>query len=308
MSESLVNVGVPASEITNILIDHAKRDTVDKAFTTSSGSNTGYRIEKGNTEDITMNLSFEYRGETEMETGDTVLVSLVETSNSSDNLSHDGCTRRVYSRTQLEALRSVCVKEQKEKWRQIYHGLGPDLSSEYDSLANSVNKKHVPTNSRSQRQPSGGKERTDTAKSKHLIEVTDRCDPSHCQYLIEDSPTGLDEECSQDSDSDDEYDGILKPAFHVDGEPDFDSGPPEDGMEYLRRVRWEASQIPKVKVAKLDRGKINQSQSDYMPKIPDIAKCPSHLLPSIEWEEIFLTQFKKLRLVCCTHFSLYISY
>uniref|UniRef100_A0A7N0V4C7 Uncharacterized protein n=1 Tax=Kalanchoe fedtschenkoi TaxID=63787 RepID=A0A7N0V4C7_KALFE len=273
MSESLVNVGVPASEITNILIDHAKRDTVDKAFTTSSGSNTGYRIEKGNTEDITMNLSFEYRGETEMETGDTVLVSLVETSNSSDNLSHDGCTRRVYSRTQLEALRSVCVKEQKEKWRQIYHGLGPDLSSEYDSLANSVNKKHVPTNSRSQRQPSG-----------------------------------LDEECSQDSDSDDEYDGILKPAFHVDGEPDFDSGPPEDGMEYLRRVRWEASQIPKVKVAKLDRGKINQSQSDYMPKIPDIAKCPSHLLPSIEWEEIFLTQFKKLRLVCCTHFSLYISY
>jgi survival of motor neuron protein-interacting protein 1 len=41
-----------------------------------------------------------------------------------------------------------------------------------------------------------------------------------------------------EDDSDDDYDGILKPAFAVDGEPDFESGEPLDGFEYLRRVRY----------------------------------------------------------------------
>lgn len=44
-------------------------------------------------------------------------------------------------------------------------------------------------------------------------------------------------ECSEDSDSDEDYSSIQRPAFLVEGEPDFDSGPPEDGLEYLRRVR-----------------------------------------------------------------------
>ena len=38
--------------------------------------------------------------------------------------------------------------------------------------------------------------------------------------------------------SDEEYASIQRPAFLVEGEPDFDSGPPEDGLEYLRRVRY----------------------------------------------------------------------
>ncbi len=42
----------------------------------------------------------------------------------------------------------------------------------------------------------------------------------------------------EDADSDDDYDGILKPAFAVDGDPDFESGEPLDGFEYLRRVRY----------------------------------------------------------------------
>lgn len=44
-------------------------------------------------------------------------------------------------------------------------------------------------------------------------------------------------ECSEDYDSDEDYSSIQRPAFLVEGEPDFDSGPPEDGLEYLRRVR-----------------------------------------------------------------------
>lgn len=45
------------------------------------------------------------------------------------------------------------------------------------------------------------------------------------------------EECIEDDDSDEDYTSILRPAFMIEGEPDFNSGPPEDGLEYLRRVR-----------------------------------------------------------------------
>lgn len=43
---------------------------------------------------------------------------------------------------------------------------------------------------------------------------------------------------SDDDDSDEDYSSIQRPAFSVEGEPNFESGPPEDGLEYLRRVRY----------------------------------------------------------------------
>ncbi len=62
-------------------------------------------------------------------------------------------------------------------------------------------------------------------------------------------------------------------------------------------LRWEAAQIPKVKVAKLDRSKFTKEQSVYMPQIPNIAECPEHLLPLKQWEDVFLADFSELRLV-----------
>lgn len=103
-------------------------------------------------------------------------------------------------------------------------------------------------------------------------------------------------EWSEQEESDDEYESIQRPAFRVEGEPDFESGPPEDGLEYLRRVRWEAAHIPKVKVAKIDNSKLKKEQSVYMPKIPDIEKCPAHLVPSKQWEDEFIADFSELRL------------
>jgi survival of motor neuron protein-interacting protein 1 len=52
-----------------------------------------------------------------------------------------------------------------------------------------------------------------------------------------------------------------------------------------------------VKVAKFDRSKFHKEQSVYMPQIPDIAKCPEHLLPLKQWEDAFLADFSELRLV-----------
>ena len=52
-----------------------------------------------------------------------------------------------------------------------------------------------------------------------------------------------------------------------------------------------------MKVAKVDRTKLNKEQTVYMPLIPDIAKCPVHLMPLKEWEDAFLADFSELRLV-----------
>lgn len=50
--------------------------------------------------------------------------------------------------------------------------------------------------------------------------------------------SAVEEDYCEDDDSDEEY-SIQRPAFSVTGEPDFDSGPPLDGLEYLRRVRYQ---------------------------------------------------------------------
>jgi len=65
-------------------------------------------------------------------------------------------------------------------------------------------------------------------------------DPSYTHSLMSKHGCSVSEECIEydDDDSEDDYASIQRPAFQVDGEPNFDSGPPEDGWEYLRRVRY----------------------------------------------------------------------
>lgn len=46
------------------------------------------------------------------------------------------------------------------------------------------------------------------------------------------------EACKGDEDIFDNFADIQKVAFNVEGKPDFDSGPPQDGFEYLRRTRY----------------------------------------------------------------------
>lgn len=48
------------------------------------------------------------------------------------------------------------------------------------------------------------------------------------------------EDWDEDEETDDEYENIQRAAFKVVGEPNFESGPPEDGLEYLRRVRYSS--------------------------------------------------------------------
>ncbi|EFJ14480.1 hypothetical protein SELMODRAFT_47188, partial [Selaginella moellendorffii] len=94
-----------------------------------------------------------------------------------------------------------------------------------------------------------------------------------------------------------EGEGLRKPALYVEGEPDFDSGPPQDGFEFLRRVRWEEARCERVKVAAVAASKLCCEQTAYMPDIPPIAHCDPELLPLRSWETEFVSDFSKLRLV-----------
>ncbi|KAI3798801.1 hypothetical protein L1987_34080 [Smallanthus sonchifolius] len=61
--------------------------------------------------------------------------------------------------------------------------------------------------------------------------------------------------------------------------------------------RWEAKRKPKVKTANVERKVLNKKQTVYMSNIPDSGSCLEHLMPSKEWEDVFLADFSKLRLV-----------
>ncbi|PIN25494.1 hypothetical protein CDL12_01761 [Handroanthus impetiginosus] len=186
-----------------------------------------------------------------------------------------------YSRKELEALRFEKMEEQKKKWVEVYCGFGPLVSQEYDGLVN-LDKIH----------PKDSVPSFDFDPRPQFLKSANM-DPTSFPIGDEIECSVVEEECSEDDDSDEDY-GIQKPAFFVTGEPNFDSGPPQDGLEYLRRVRWEAARVPKVAVAKFNNE--IKEQSNYMPQIPDIAKCPENLLPLKQWEDSFLADFSELRL------------
>ncbi|KAL3829230.1 hypothetical protein ACJIZ3_018032 [Penstemon smallii] len=225
----------------------------------------------------------------------------------------------VYSREELEAMRFVEFEEQKKKWIEVYCGLGTLVAQEYDRLVDfreiKYQQEHVvdfDPRPKFQKFYNLGEDCSQFVDSHFL----DTSDPASCLPVSDEIGCSvLEGECSQDDDSDEDYSGIQKPAFVVKGEPDFDSGPPQDGLEFLRRVSgwengpfgvwvgdetqlnpdwWEAAQIPKVKVAKV--GKTKEQSRSYMPQIPDIEKCPDNLLPLKEWENSFLADFSELRL------------
>lgn len=214
-----------------------------------------------------------------------------------------GEEKRVYCRKELENLRFVGMEKQRKMWVEVYCGLGDTVQKEYDGLVDSNTQKHIRL-SRSRRHI--GKENTPVISgnnhSEHLDDQEGNIDtknslsafpPSRDDGISYEGENNVYEESD---DSDDDYSSIQRPAFRVTGEPDFDSGPPEDGLEYLRRVRWEALRLPKVKVAAVQGSKLNKEQTSYMPQIPDIASCLEHLLPLKKWEEAFLADFSELRL------------
>ncbi|KAI7726254.1 hypothetical protein M8C21_008598 [Ambrosia artemisiifolia] len=208
--------------------------------------------------------------------------------------------RVVYTREELEGLRDVGIEQQKKMWFEVYCGLGSVVAKEYDNLTGC---KHDGEGNYVSFDPRPQFANKKGVAADFLGDGSENigCEMQNMNQVDSLSGVNVDdfdgeEDYYEDEDSDSEYVGIQRPALYVTGEPDFDSGPPQDGLEYLRRVRWEAKRIPKVKIAKVEKKVITKEQTVYMPNIPDIAACPEHLMPSKEWEDVFLADFSKLRL------------
>ena len=117
------------------------------------------------------------------------------------------------------------------------------------------------------------------------------------------------EEDFDDEDDDDEAEGLRVRALPADGEPDYDAGPPVDGLEYLRRVRHEASKVPDVMIATTlnprafdhKRTELHaQPSSELHAQLSSIVsyeppETPKHAKPDPRWRTTFLASFSDLR-------------
>ncbi|RRT59097.1 hypothetical protein B296_00030061 [Ensete ventricosum] len=153
-------------------------------------------------------------------------------------------TRTRYSRKDMEAMRSRGVGVQRRRWEEVYEGLGEVVARDYDGLRADTTRK----------QKRGGKKKETKASPVVCEEFSVNASGSlglleFSEIACYDANVGsqngqsveewcCENECinNEDDSSDDEPDSIQRPAFLVEGEPDFDSGPPLDGIEYLRRV------------------------------------------------------------------------
>ncbi|KAJ9555439.1 hypothetical protein OSB04_010053 [Centaurea solstitialis] len=216
-----------------------------------------------------------------------------------------GRERVRYLREEMEGLRYEKMEEQKKKWVEVYCGLGDVVAKEFDGClkggggcggnedGNYVNFDPRTLLADKKEGILGNEPNNVGGGEMQNMKQVDNVSGVNGNDL--DDSVGGEEDYYEDEDSDAELFSIQRPAFVVTGEPDFDSGPPQDGLEYLRRVRWEAEHIPKVKVAKVEREVFNKEQTVYMPNIPEIAACPEHIMPSKEWEDVFLADFSELR-------------
>ncbi|KAF3330936.1 Gem-associated protein 2 [Carex littledalei] len=204
--------------------------------------------------------------------------------------------QKKYTRSEMEALRFAQLEYQHELFERVYWGLEPTIKLEFDGIFGEDSKKKKRNRNRNKnKQPSRNIGGGDFHHEMLIPEEQLVAGPSNQSGNGELCNKYENMQCEDDDISDDSHDGILKPAFYVEGEPDFESGPPVDGWEYLRRVRWEAHQLPDVKVAKLNLNEISAEQTPYMPRIPELPTCPQNLLPSKKWEDSFLDDFSELR-------------
>ncbi|KAL6066775.1 Nephronophthisis 1 [Balamuthia mandrillaris] len=90
----------------------------------------------------------------------------------------------------------------------------------------------------------------------------------------------------------------LPLAFEVDLDaplPNDTAAPPVDGMDYLRRVRWESLHSPKVVVSRVNPRHFDANQTFYVTSARAFPAVPPAMRPSPSWQEEFMAAFTALR-------------
>ncbi|XP_067009427.1 gem-associated protein 2 isoform X2 [Anabrus simplex] len=92
------------------------------------------------------------------------------------------------------------------------------------------------------------------------------------------------------------YGDLLEPALEIGViNEDFDpSVPPATGQEYIQRVVLEASRCEGVVVAEIDRSRFKK-QTININAAETCPVTPSHLMPTLEWQQCQVADFSSLR-------------
>ena len=97
---------------------------------------------------------------------------------------------------------------------------------------------------------------------------------------------------------DDDGDPEQRIAFAIAGDPTDEDAPPCDGLEYLRRVRKEAQQLPTVVAATRpdsEHAGPSRGSARALPLEP-LARPPRALKPDAAWEQRVLADFAAVQL------------
>jgi len=117
-----------------------------------------------------------------------------------------------------------------------------------------------------------------------------------------------DDDEDEDEDDEDEDEGLRRRALPVEGEPDYASGPPMDGFEYLRRVAHEARKTPNVMRAtdaderarasateRAESSRRRRDVGDYFGDDEEALAPPPWATPDGEWVRRTIGDFSDLR-------------
>ena len=90
---------------------------------------------------------------------------------------------------------------------------------------------------------------------------------------------------------------LPRRAFSVTGAPDYTDSAPQTAEEYLRRVKWEARNQPRVFTSAIDPRRFDHLQTaGYVRSIQPLPPTSARVMPSAEWESEFAAQFADIRL------------
>ncbi|XP_014677054.1 PREDICTED: gem-associated protein 2-like isoform X2 [Priapulus caudatus] len=87
----------------------------------------------------------------------------------------------------------------------------------------------------------------------------------------------------------------IQPAFYVSDEDVTNDKLPTTGLEYLRRVRKEASTCPDIVVADLDVSPFHCKQTVKVISTNGCQPAPMGYAPSLRWQQVQVAEFSHLR-------------
>ena len=100
---------------------------------------------------------------------------------------------------------------------------------------------------------------------------------------------------NEEEEDDRKHFGIYRCLPVDDAPPNWAAGEPDSAEEYLRRVRFEARQLPDIVVSPAQPPQDEINRNWMLPTEDALPTCPPAFLPNRQWVAAFLTSFANFR-------------